>query len=183
LGILAHINQCGIVRPIAALYAANDLIMNHTAKLPIFAEYNLADYGVHASVDGQKFVTKNHTIKSRYAKKYFGMLKGVVVLSLNANHLSLCLKVIGANQHESHFLLDIVGSNISDVEIAAVSGDMQSINRVNFALMYFFGYRFMPRFTQLQDKTNNNMVCFDELDNYKQHIIKPSKKANKAIII
>ena len=36
------------------LYAANDAIMNHTAKLPIFAEYNLADYGVHASVDSQK---------------------------------------------------------------------------------------------------------------------------------
>ena len=35
------------------LYAANDMIMNHMAKLPIFAEYNLADYGVHASVDGQ----------------------------------------------------------------------------------------------------------------------------------
>jgi Tn3 transposase DDE domain/Domain of unknown function (DUF4158) len=60
------------------LYAANDLIMNHTAKLPIFAEYNLADYGVHASVDGQKLATKYHTIKSRYAKKYFGMLKGGV---------------------------------------------------------------------------------------------------------
>ena len=32
------------------LYTANDVIMNHTAKLPIFAEYNLSDYGVHASV-------------------------------------------------------------------------------------------------------------------------------------
>jgi TnpA family transposase len=165
------------------LYAANDLVMNHTAKLPIFTEYNLADYGVHASVDGQKFVTKYHTIKSRYAKKYFGMLKGVVMFSLNANHLPLCLKVIGANQHESHFLLDIVESNTSDVEIAAVSGDMHSINRVNFALMYLFGYRFMPRFTQLWDNSDNNLVCFDELENYKQHIIKPSKKVNKALII
>lgn len=165
------------------LYAANDLIMNHTAKLPIFAEYNLADYGVHASVDGQKLVTKYHTIKSRYGKKYFGMLKGVVLFSLIANHLPLCLKVIGANQHESHFLLDIVESNTSDVEIVAVSGDMHSINRVNFALMYLFGYRFMPRFTQLQDKSDNNLVCFDELDNYKQHIIKPSKKVDKALII
>ena len=165
------------------LYAGNDVIMNHTAKLPIFAEYNLSDYGVHASVDGQKFATKYHTIKSRYAKKYFGMLKGVVLFSLNANHLPLCLKVIGANQHESHFLLDIVESNTSDVEITAVSGDMHSINRVNFALMYLFGYRFMPRFTQLWDKSDNNLVCFDEVDNYKQHIIKPSKKVNKALII
>jgi len=110
------------------LYAANDLIMNHTAKLPIFAEYNLADYGVHASVDGQKLVTKYHTIKSRYGKKYFGMLKGVVLFSLIANHLPLCLKVIGANQHESHFLLDIVESNTSDVEIVAVLRILINLN-------------------------------------------------------
>jgi len=165
------------------LYAASEEIINHTAKLPIFSVYNLADYGVHASVDGQKFVTKYNTIKSRYSKKYFGMLKGVVLYALNANHLPLCLKVIGANQHESHFLLDIVESNTSDVEIAAVSGDMHSINRVNFALMYLFGYRFMPRLTRLRDKSDNNLVCFDEVGLYGSDIIKPNKKVNKALII
>jgi TnpA family transposase len=165
------------------LSAANDVIMNHTAKLPIFGEYNLADYGVHASVDGQKLATKYHTIKSRHAKKYFGLLKGVVLLTLNANHLPLCLKVIGANQHESHFLLDLVESNTSDIEITAVSGDMHSINRVNFALMYLFGYRFMPRFTQLLDKSDHNLVCFDEIADHAKQIIKPSNKVNKALII
>lgn len=165
------------------LYAANNSVMNQCAKLPIFAEYNLADYGVHASIDGQKLVTRRHTIKSRHSKKYFGRLKGVVLLAVNANHLPLCLKVIGANQHESHFLLDIVESNTSDIEITAISGDMHSINRVNFALMYLFGYRFMLRFTQLQDKSDHNLVCFDEIDNYKRGVIKPSKKVNKALII
>jgi len=165
------------------LCAANDMIMNHTAKLPIFAEYNLSDYGVHASVDGQKLTTRYHTIKSRYSKKYFGLLKGVVLFSLNANHLPLCLKVIGANQHESHFLLDIVESNTSDIEIIAVSGDMHSINRVNFALMYLFGYRFMPRFTQLWEKSGHSLVCFDGLENHAKHLIKPSKKASVDLII
>jgi TnpA family transposase len=138
---------------------------------------------VHASVDGQKFVSQYNTIKSRYSKKYFGMMKGVVLYTLNANHLPLCLKVIGANQHESHFLLDIVESNTSDVEIAAVSSDMHSVNRVNFALMYLFGYRFMPRLTQLRDKSDKNLVCFDEVELYGRHVIKPSKKVNKALII
>ncbi len=165
------------------LYNSNNLIMNHTAKLPIFAEYNLSDYGVHASVDGQKLTTKYQTIKSRYAKKYFGLLKGVVLYWLNANHLPLCLKVIGANQHESHFLLDIVESNTSDVEITSVSGDMHSINRVNFALMYLFGYRFMPRFTQLCEKSNHHLVCFDALEHHAKHIIKPKKRVNKTLII
>jgi len=165
------------------LSVANNVIMNHTAELPIFSEYNLSNYGVHASVDGQKFATKYNTIKSRYSKKYFGMMKGVVLYSLNANHLPLCLKVIGANQHESHYLLDIVESNTSDLEITAVSGDMHSINRVNFALMYLFSYRFMPRFTKLWDKSDNNLVCFDTVENYAHHIVKPSKKINKSLII
>lgn len=47
------------------LTTANDAIMNHTAKLPIFLEYNLSDYGIHASADGQKFATRYNTIKSR----------------------------------------------------------------------------------------------------------------------
>ena len=106
------------------------------------------------------------------------MLQGVVLFLLSANHLPLCLKVISANQHESHFLLDIVESNTSDVEITAVSGDMHSINRVNFALMYLFGYRFMPRFTQLRDKSDHDLVCFDEVEHHAKQIIKPSKTVN-----
>ncbi len=162
---------------------ASDLIINEMKKLPIFSKYNLADYGVHASVDGQKFGTKYSTIKSRYSKKYFGLLKGVILYSLNANHLPLCLKVIGAHEHESHYLLDIIESNQSDVEIASISGDMHSINRVNFALLHLFGYRFMPRFKQLNNKANNNLVGFQEPKKYAKYVIKPSDKADIGLII
>ena len=165
------------------LCSASDTIINRMKKLSIFDEYNLADYGVHASVDGQKLGTKYNTIKSRHSKKYFGLMKGVVLHSLNANHLPLCLKVIGANEHESHFLLDIVESNTSDVEIAAVSGDMHSINRVNFALMHMFGYRFMPRFTDLGSKADTKLVCFGNVSDYEHHIIKPSIQSDKKHII
>ena len=135
------------------LRIASDTIINKTAKLPIFQKYTLSDYGVHASVDGQKLFTRYNTIKSRHSKKYFGLRKGVVIITLSANHLPICIKVIGANEHESHFLLDLVESNTSDVDIKAVSGDMHSINRVNFALMHMFGYQFMPRFTQVPNKS------------------------------
>lgn len=60
---------------------------------------------------------------------------------------------------------------------------MHSINRVNFALMHMFGYRFMPRFTKLGDKSDKNLVCFDNVSDYEQHIIKPSKQADKQLII
>lgn len=48
------------------LSQASDIIVNDIKKLPIFTEYNLSDYGVHASVDGQKLSTRFNTIKSRY---------------------------------------------------------------------------------------------------------------------
>ncbi|WP_099132809.1 Tn3 family transposase [Xenorhabdus ehlersii] len=60
---------------------------------------------------------------------------------------------------------------------------MHSINRVNFALMYMFGYRFMPRFTQLANTTSQQSVCFGSLSDYDEYIIRPSKKAQKHQII
>ncbi|WP_218014666.1 Tn3 family transposase [Candidatus Regiella insecticola] len=174
--------QKNFIRP-QTLSQASDMIINQTEQFPIFKEYNLSDYGVHASVDGQKFTTRFNTIKSRHAKKYFGLKKGVVVMTLNANMLPICLKVIGANEHESHYLLDLVESNNSEINIAAVSGDMHSINRVNFALMYIFGYRFMPRFTQLANTSSQKLVCFGNLADYDKDIIHPSKKARKHQII
>lgn len=107
----------------------------------------------------------------------------MVNVTLNANFLPVSLKVIGANDHESHYLLDLVESNTSDIEITSVSGDMHSINRVNFALLHLFGYRFMPRFTQLSDKADNKLVCFGNVADYSHHIIKPSKTADKSLVI
>jgi len=75
-----------------SLVDAGDQIINHIAKLPIFKlpifeYYNLSDYGIHASLDGQKLETKYQTIMARYSTKYFGYGKGVVSYSLIANHL------------------------------------------------------------------------------------------------
>jgi len=165
------------------LSLASNSIINKVATLPIFNEYTLTDYGIHASVDGQKLETKYNTIKARYSTKYYGSGQGVSAYSLFANCVPLCTKIIGANEHESHYLLDILKSNNSDVVISAVSGDMHSINRVNFALLYMFDYRFMPRFTKLDKKANSNMVSFDHPNKYKDYIVKPSKQVNKSLII
>ena len=166
-----------------SLIKAGDEIINYIAKLPIFTYYNLSDYGIHASLDGQKLETKYQTIMARYSTKYFGYGKGVVSYSLIANHLPVNTKVIGANEHESHHVLDIVYNNTSDLKITAVSGDMHSINRVNFALMYLFNYDFMPRFTQINRKADKNLVAFKKPNEYKKSLIKPSKKINRQLII
>lgn len=161
---------------------ANDVIVNHIAKMPIFKFYTLSEYGIHASIDGQKVETKSHTIKARYSKKYFGLGKGVVSIKLVANHVPINDKIIGANEFEGHYLFDLVYNNSSDIDIYAVSGDMHIVNRVNFALMYLFGYRFMPRFTRLPEKAQQNLVSFQNPSEWENHLINPKHKVNENLI-
>ncbi|WP_133137982.1 Tn3 family transposase [Legionella rowbothamii] len=165
------------------LTQASDVVMSCVKELPIFEKYTLADYGIHASIDGQKLETKFNSIMARFSTKYFGFGQGVSAYTLSANWLPLCTKIIGANEHESHYLFDMLNSNTSDIEVAAVSGDMHSINRVNFIILFLFGYRFMPRFTQLDKKASSNLVSFDEPKLYEGMLIKPSKKVNVKLII
>ncbi len=63
--------------------------MNKVEKLPIFDKYTLAEYGIHASVGGQKLETKYNTIKARHSSKYFGFGKGISAYTLFANCLPL----------------------------------------------------------------------------------------------
>lgn len=165
------------------LTQASDVVMNHIKELPIFEKYTLADYGIHASIDGQKLETKFNSIMARFSTKYFGFGQGVSAYTLCANWLPLCTKIIGANEHESHYLFDMLNSNTSDIEIAAISGDMHSINRVNFIILYLFGYRFMPRFTQLDKKSQTNLVSLDDPKLYDDFLIKPSKQVNTKLIV
>lgn len=168
---------------VESLVEAGDTIINHIAQLPIFKHYNLSDYGIHASLDGQKLETKYQTILSRYSTKYFGYGKGVVSYSLIANHLPVSTKIIGANEHESHYVLDIVYNNSSDLKISAVSGDMHSVNRVNFGLMHLFGYEFMPRITKINEKADTSLVAFAGTKIFKNDLIKPADTVNTKLII
>lgn len=172
---------CNFIRE-QTLISASDEVINKLSALPIFKEYTLAEYGIHGSVDGQKLETRYNTIQARYSSKYYGLGKGISAYTLFANCLPIRTKIIGSNEHESYYLLDALRSNSSDVAITAISGDMHSINRVNFILLYMFGYRFMPRFTKLDQKVKNNLVSFDNPSEYRGCIMQPTKKINKALI-
>ena len=89
------------------LREANDRISNATSELPIFRQYDIGGV-LHSSSDGQKFETGLHTINARYSPKYFGLKKGVVSYSLVANHIPINAKIIGANDHESPYVFDLL---------------------------------------------------------------------------
>jgi len=135
---------------LASLREACDRISNFIADLPIFPLYTFDPGLLYGSVDGQKFATAEPTIKARYSRKYFGKGKGVVAYTLLANHVPLETELIGANEHESHYVFDICYHNTTDILPAAITGDMHSVNRANFAILHWFGLKFAPRFTNLQ---------------------------------
>ncbi|WP_407257850.1 Tn3 family transposase [Klebsiella pneumoniae] len=103
---------------------------------------------IHASADGQKFEARRETFKTRYSSKYFGTQKGVSAMTLIANHAAINARVIGANEHESHYIFDLLMSNTSDIIPDVLSTDTHGVNHVNFALLDLFGYQFAPRYAQ-----------------------------------
>ncbi|MEL0587551.1 MAG: Tn3 family transposase [Candidatus Thiodiazotropha sp. (ex. Lucinoma kazani)] len=139
--------QANYLRP-ETLNNANDAMNNAVAKLPIFKHYNIQEGLIHASADGQKFESRLETFKTRYSSKYFGTNKGVSAITLIANHAALNAKVIGSNEHESHYIFDLLQSNTSEIRPDVLSTDTHGVNHVNFALLDLFGYTFAPRYAR-----------------------------------
>ena len=145
------------------LQAASDMINNATSKLPIFKHYNIQEGVIHASTDGQKFESRRETFKTRYSSKYFGTQKGVSVMTLIANHLAINARVIGSNEHESHYICDLLMSNSSEIDPDILSTDTHGTNHVNFALLDLSGYSFAPRYRQV-GRVINEMFNLNEDD-------------------
>nr|WP_237446652.1 transposase [Shimazuella alba] len=126
------------------LKKASDCISNATSKLPIFKHYDIGET-IHSSSDGQKVETKINTIHSRHSPKYFGLGKGIVSYTMVANHVSVNTRIIGSNEHESHYIFDILYNNTTEIQPSVHSTDTHGTNEVNFAILHFFGYQFAPR--------------------------------------
>jgi hypothetical protein len=100
---------------LATLKAANNRISNFIAELSIFPHYSF-DLGVlYGSVDGQKFELTSSNIKARHSRKYFGKGTGVSAYTLLSNHVPLETALIGAHEHESYYVFDIVYHNTTNI--------------------------------------------------------------------
>lgn len=164
-------------------HAANDVVSDAIAALPIFQSYNIAD-SVHSSSDGQKFETRIHTINARHSSKYFGLNKGIVAYTLVANHVPLNAQVIGAHEHESHYVFDLLANNTTTVQPTIHSTDTHGVNQINFALLHIFGYQFAPRYKDIYDRVRTGLYGFKHPSQYDNDLLlKPIRKAQKPLII
>lgn len=157
---------------LATLKAANDRVSNTIASLDIFPQYAFAE-NQYAAVDGQKYETKKPTLKARHSKKYFGKGRGVVAYTLLCNHIPLQSYVISPHEHESLYVFDIISKNTTIVIPETVSGDMHSINKVNFAILDWFNCIFSPRFTNLDAEIKRSYSGY-EMAHYDNYLIKPA---------
>ena len=164
------------------LREANDRVSNAIAQLPIFRHYDIGDT-VHSSSDGQKFETGVRTFTARHSPKYWGLKKGIVPYTANANHVPINAYNIGADEHESHFVFDILFNNSTDIQPEIHSTDTHGTNEVNFALLHIFGYQFAPRYKDIYDKVRTSLTGFRHPSRYGDAIIKPVRKIRASDII
>jgi TnpA family transposase len=164
------------------LREANDRVSNAISDLAIFRHYDIGDT-LHSSSDGQKFETGLHTINARHSPKYFGLKKGVVAYTLVANHVPVNADIIGANDHESHYVFDILFNNTTDIQPEVHSTDTHGTNAVNFALLHLFGYQFAPRYRDLYDTVRTSLYGFKHPSQYDDMLLKPVRKLNPNLII
>jgi TnpA family transposase len=164
------------------LQAANDVISNAIAGFPLFRHYDIGEV-IHSSSDGQKFETKFQTINARYSPKYFGLKKGIVSYTLVANHIPITARIIGANEHESHYVFDLLFNNTTSVQPEVHSTDTHGTNQVNFALLHIFGYMFAPRYKDIYDTVTKSLYGFRHPSRYGNPPLKPIRKINQKLII
>jgi len=106
----------------------------------------------------------------------------VTSYTLVANHVPINAKIIGANEHESHYVFDILYNNTSEIKSDLHSTDSHGKNNANFMTLYFFDYIFAPRYKDLSGKADK--ICgFKAPSQYKNCLIKPARKAKKQLVI
>jgi TnpA family transposase len=164
------------------LHESNDRVSNAMAKLPIFRHYDIDD-AIHSSSDGQKFETQFSTIGARHSPKYFGLKKGVSQYTMVANHVPVNVRIFGANDHESHYVFDVLYNNTTDIQPTIHSTDTHGANQVNFAILSPFGYQFAPRYKDIRSKTDTLYGFKNPGDYDEKFLLKPTSKANTRLII
>jgi TnpA family transposase len=167
---------------LSTLKKAHDRIANAITHLSIFPHYTFDLDVLYGSLDGQKYETVTPTARARYSRKYYKKGRGVVAYTLLSNHVPIQCELIGAHEHESHFVFDIWYGNTSIIQPMVITGDMHSVNKANFALLHWFGGELRPRFTNLK-KELNNAFCGKDPENYQRFLVQPVGQINRQLIL
>lgn len=99
-----------------------------------------------------------------------------------ANHTPINAMIIGANEHESRFLFDLIYNNTSDIQPDIFSTDTEGSNQLNFLLLHLIERLFAPRYRSLRDRSES-IICFSDPSKFNDCIIRPDRKLKENLIL
>lgn len=152
---------------------ANDAISNAISKLEIFKYYNIQEDVLHASYDGQRLESRFNTINTHFSSKYFGRGKGLSAVTLSANHVPVNAEIMKPYTHESHYLLDVLYNNTSEIQPDVISTDTHGTNQFNFALLDLSNWSFAPRYARPGKILSSLFSCVQNDDGCEVTLLKP----------
>ncbi len=158
MGLTAMAESCGVpyevlawtaewyVRP-ETLEAANTAVVNYHHRLPLTRAFGP---GTLSSSDGQRFPTKGRSITARALSRYFARGQGISAYThVSDQHSTFDTKVIVAAAPESHYVLDGILGDDTDLPITEHATDTHGATLANFALFDLVGKQLSPRIRDL----------------------------------
>lgn len=158
MGLSAMAESCGVPYDVLAwtaewyfrpetLEAANAAVVNYHHRLPLTQAFGA---GTLSSSDGQRFPVKGKSITARHLSRYFARGQGVSTYThVSDQHSTFDTKVIVATAPESHYVLDGLLGNETDLPVFEHATDTHGATLANFALFDLVGKQLSPRIRDL----------------------------------
>ncbi|MBC8989600.1 Tn3 family transposase [Micromonospora chalcea] len=158
MGLSAMAESCGVPYDVLAwtaewyfrpetLEAANAAVVNYHHRLPLTRAFGS---GTLSSSDGQRFPVKGKSITARHLSRYFARGQGVSTYThVSDQHSTFDTKVIVATAPESHYVLDGLLGNATDLAVFEHATDTHGATLANFALFDLVGKQLSPRIRDL----------------------------------
>ncbi|WP_189544499.1 Tn3 family transposase [Streptomyces gelaticus] len=145
---LVHVDQYYLRADTIA--AANAALIEAQAKVPIVKFWG---QGLLASVDGLRFVVPVRSISTAPSPKYFAKKNGITWLNaINDQVIGIGQMVVPGTPRDSLFILDALLNLDGGVKPEMVATDNASYSDMVFGIFKLLGYRFSPRFKDLEDQ-------------------------------
>ncbi len=145
---LVHVDQYYLRAETIA--AANAALIEAQALVPIVQYWGK---GLLASVDGLHFVVPVRTINAAPSPKYFAKKKGITWLNaINDQVIGIGQMVVPGTPRDSLFILDALLNLDGGVKPEMVATDNASYSDMVFGIFKMLGYRFSPRFKDLEEQ-------------------------------
>ena len=158
MGLGAMAESCGVPYDVLAwtaewyfsaetLEAANAAIVNYHHRLPMTQAFGT---GTLSSSDGQRFPVKGKSLTARHLSRYFARGQGISTYThVSDQHSTFDTKVIAATAPESHYVLDGILGNQTDLPVTEHATDTHGATLANFALFDLVGLQLSPRIRDL----------------------------------